>query len=174
MDDDVLLALAKKLGAALKARKLSLVLAESCTGGMVAQYVTAIAGSSAWFDRAYVSYSNAAKQDMLGVSAQTLKDFGAVSEQVTAEMAKGALQHSQAQISAAISGVAGPDGGTTSKPLGTVCFGYSSKTKQKNAASNISTMTQTKHFSGNRDAIRRQSVNQALQTLISLTLSLDL
>jgi nicotinamide-nucleotide amidase len=174
VDDDLLLALAQTLGEALQARKLSLVLAESCTGGMVAQYVTAIAGSSAWFDRGYVSYSNAAKQDMLGVSTQTLKDFGAVSEQVTAEMAKGALQHSQAQISASISGVAGPGGGTDSKPVGTVCFGFASKTKQANLTSDITAITQTKHFSGNRDAIRRQSVNQVLQTLITLTLSLDL
>jgi nicotinamide-nucleotide amidase len=174
VDDVVLLALAQTLGEALQARKLSLVLAESCTGGMVAQYVTAISGSSAWFDRGYVSYSNAAKQDMLGVSAQTLKDFGAVSEQVTAEMAKGALHHSQAQISASISGVAGPSGGTDSKPVGTVCFGFTSKTKQANATCDINTMTQTKHFSGNRDAIRRQCVNQVLQTLITLTLSLDL
>jgi nicotinamide-nucleotide amidase len=174
VDDGLILNLARALGAALKPRKLSLVLAESCTGGMVAQYVTAIAGSSAWFDRAFISYSNAAKQDMLGVSLETLQTFGAVSEQVAAEMALGALKHSQAQISGSISGIAGPDGGTPGKPVGTVCFGFAYYSPTANRAGNMATMTQTKHFSGNRDAIRRQAATHALETLITLTLSLDL
>jgi nicotinamide-nucleotide amidase len=174
MDDGVLLDLAQELGEALKARQRLLVLAESCTGGMVAQYVTAIAGSSAWFDRAYISYSNTAKQDMLGVSTQTLEAFGAVSEQVAAEMALGALENSSAQISAAISGIAGPDGGTESKPVGTVCFGFACNKQTGKAAADIKAMTQTRHFSGNRDAIRRQAATHALETLITLTLSLDL
>lgn len=174
MADELVLNLARTLGAALKARKLSLVLAESCTGGMVAQYVTAIAGSSAWFDRAYISYSNAAKQDMLGVNTATLQASGAVSEEVAAEMAMGALTNSQAQISCSISGIAGPDGGTPSKPVGTVCFGFSHKLQAGKAARDMVTKTQTRHFSGNRDAIRRQAATHALETLITLTLSLDL
>ncbi|MGZ8258811.1 MAG: nicotinamide-nucleotide amidohydrolase family protein [Methylotenera sp.] len=178
MDDDALLHLVGQLGVALKARSLTLALAESCTGGMVSQFVTAIAGSSAWFDRGFVTYSNTAKQEMLDVKELTLTQYGAVSEQTAHEMALGALQHSKAKIAASITGIAGPSGGTESKPVGTVCFGFALKIKQVNNQTsnqtNMQFITQTMHFSGNRDAVRRQSVTHALETLITLTLSLDL
>ena len=123
-----LINIAQELGTALKVRGFVLALAESCTGGMVAQAVTSIAGSSTWFDRGFVTYSNTAKIDMLGVSAQTLEKFGAVSEQTAAEMALGclklsALKHDQTNLGGSITGIAGPDGGTADKPVGTVCFG---------------------------------------------------
>ena len=150
--------LAAELGAALKARGFMLALAESCTGGMVAQAVTSVAGSSAWFDRGFVTYSNAAKIDMLGVSAQTLEKFGAVSEQTAAEMAAGAIKHSQAHIAGSITGIAGPDGGTADKPVGTVCFGIA-QAKQY--------ITITQHFTGNREAIRQQAAIAMMAELIN-------
>ena len=153
---------ATELGAALKMRGFMLVLAESCTGGMVAQAVTSVAGSSAWFDRGFVTYSNAAKIDMLGVSAQTLEKFGAVSEQTAAEMALGclkvsALKHSQTHLAGSITGIAGPDGGTANKPVGTVCFGITQANQY---------ITITQHFTGNRQAIRQQAAAFLMQQLI--------
>ena len=153
-----LAALATELGAALKARGYMLVLAESCTGGMVAEVITSVAGSSAWFDRGYVTYSNQAKIDMLGVSAQTLETFGAVSEQIAVEMAFGALKHSQAHIAGSITGIAGPDGGTADKPVGTVCFAW--------AEANQPTITMTKNFDGNRGKIRQQATTFLMRQLI--------
>ena len=155
--------LAIELGAALKARGFMLALAESCTGGMVAQAVTSVAGSSAWFDRGFVTYSNQAKIDMLGVSAETLENFGAVSEQTAAEMALGclkasAVKHSQAHIAGSITGIAGPDGGTADKPVGTVCFGIAQ-------AKQYTTITQ--HFAGNREAIRQQAAIAMMAELIN-------
>ena len=166
MDNDAHLTtiLANELGMALKARGFSLVLAESCTGGMVAQMVTSIAGSSAWFDRGYVTYSNQAKIDMLGVSSQTLENFVAVSEETAAEMVMGCLKASSLNsanknstiinsansfIAASITGIAGPDGGTPSKPVGTVCFAW--------AEIGSSIITLTKKFDGNRQQIRQQA-----------------
>ena len=154
--------LAIELGAALKARGFMLALAESCTGGMVAQAVTSVAGSSAWFDRGFVTYSNAAKIDMLGVSTETLEKFGAVSEQTAAEMAAGclkasALKHSQAHIAGSITGIAGPDGGTADKPVGTVCFGFA----QANQV-----IASTQHFTGNREQVRQQATVFLMQLLI--------
>jgi len=174
VDDAALLHLANQLGESLKARGLMLALAESCTGGMAAQYVTAIAGSSNWFDCGFITYSNAAKQKLLEVKEQTLTQYGAVSEQTAHDMAVGALQHSLADIVASITGIAGPDGGTESKPVGMVCFGFALKINQPHNQTNIQVTTQTMHFTGNRDAIRRQSAAKALDTLITLTLSLDL
>ena len=150
--------LATKLGAALKARGYMLALAESCTGGMVAEVITSVAGSSAWFDRGFVTYSNQAKIDMLGVSTQTLETFGAVSEQIAAEMAVGALKHSQTQIAGSITGIAGPDGGTADKPVGTVCFAW--------AETNQPTITMTKNFDGNRGEIRQQATSFLMRQLI--------
>ena len=155
--------LAKELGVALKARGFVLALAESCTGGMVAQAVTSVAGSSAWFDRGFVTYSNAAKIDLLGVSAETLEKFGAVSEQIAAEMALGCLKasankHSQAYIAGSITGIAGPDGGTADKPVGTVCFAWAETNKQL--------LTVTKHFEGNREQIRQQAAAFLMQQFI--------
>ncbi|HEY7986434.1 MAG TPA: CinA family protein [Methylophilaceae bacterium] len=164
MDDDALLKLAAELGIALKRRSWMLALAESCTGGMAAQYVTAIAGSSAWFDRGFVTYSNAAKMQMLGVSLFTLDKHGAVSREIAQEMALGALKNSRAHITAAITGIAGPDGGTPQKPVGTVCFAW---------ANNNQITTSEQHFTGDRTAIRQQAVEHCLQGLLRLTLAPD-
>ncbi len=154
---DPLNSLAQDLGIALKKQGLILALAESCTGGMLAQAITSIAGSSAWFDRGFVTYSNQAKIDMLGVNNQTLMQFGAVSEQTAQEMAHGALKLSLAQISASVTGIAGPDGGTLEKPIGTVCFGFGLKNSVKST---------TQHFAGNRECIRQQASIYALDYLI--------
>lgn len=150
--------LATELGAALKARAYMLALAESCTGGMVAQTLTSLAGSSAWFDRGFVTYSNQSKIDMLGVLAQTLETFGAVSEEIATEMALGALKHSQAHIAGSITGIAGPEGGTIDKPIGTVCFAW--------AENNKPTTFTTKKFDGNREGIRQQATAFLMQQLI--------
>ena len=160
MNSDALTDIATLVGARLKATGLLLATAESCTGGWVAQAVTAIAGSSDWFDRGFVSYSNAAKQEMLGVSADTLARHGAVSEQTACEMAAGALVHSRAQVALAITGIAGPSGGSPEKPVGTVCFAWSRK--------DASPIAQTLQFKGDRESVRRQSVAFALQTLLEL------
>ncbi len=157
--------LAIELGAALKARGLMLALAESCTGGMVAQAVTSVAGSSVWFDRGFVTYSNPAKIEMLSVSNQTLENFGAVSEQTATEMALGALKNSHAQIAGSITGIAGPDGGTIEKPVGTVCFAWAM------AHSPISTFT--KNFNGNREEIRQQAAMTMMTGLIRQIKSLE-
>ena len=166
MADTALNDLATELGAALQARGLMLAMAESCTGGWAAQAVTAIPGSSLWFERGFVSYSNTAKIEMLGVSSAILQQHGAVSEATAIAMAQGALQHSQAQIAAAITGIAGPDGGTREKPVGTVWFAW--------ARAGGHTRATLHHFDGDREAVRRQSVITLLQGLIKLTLSPDL
>jgi nicotinamide-nucleotide amidase len=147
-----------KLGVALKARGFMLALAESCTGGLVAQAVTSVAGSSVWFERGFVTYSNAAKIEMLGVSLQTLENFGAVSEEAACEMALGALKNSHAQISGSITGIAGPDGGTKEKPVGTVCFAWVEINKPAE--------TITKKFEGNREQIRQQAAIALMAGLI--------
>ncbi len=157
---DTLDNICNKLGAALKERKLLLTLAESCTGGLVSQAITDVAGSSAWFDSGFITYSNASKQTMLGVSAKTLKNFGAVSEATASEMALGALKHSQAHIACSITGIAGPDGGTKDKPVGTICFAWTGK--------NIAAVSATKKLSGNRQEIRHQSAVIALQELLAI------
>jgi len=151
--------LAEQLGNSLLARGELLTAAESCTGGWLAQSVTAIAGSSAWFDRGFVTYSNAAKMDMLGVPETTLARHGAVSEPTARAMAQGALAHSLADWSVAITGVAGPSGGSPEKPVGTVCFAWA----QKDAGCEA----QTCHFSGDRAAVREQSVAHALKGLLA-------
>ena len=136
-----------------------LATAESCTGGWVSQLITAIAGSSNWFDRGFVTYSNSAKAEMLGVSKKTIVRHGAVSEPVSIEMAQGALQHSHAQWALAISGVAGPTGGTPEKPVGTVCFAW--------AGPDGFTECETRHFPGDREAVGRSSVEDAMQGLLA-------
>ncbi len=151
--------LAQKVGAALKARGLLLVTAESCTGGWVAMEVTAIAGSSDWFERGYVTYSNAAKREELGVAEATLKHHGAVSEETAREMAAGALKKARGQVALAITGVAGPTGGSRDKPVGTVCFAWAHGSK-------IS--SETRRFDGDRESVRRQSVLHALQGVLEL------
>ncbi|PWI34536.1 damage-inducible protein CinA [Vibrio albus] len=146
--------LSQATGELLLAEKQILVTAESCTGGGVACAVTDIAGSSEWFDRAFVTYSNDAKMEMLGVRPDTLEQFGAVSQQVVEQMAQGALAHSNGTISVAISGIAGPGGGSEDKPVGTVWFAWQ-KGEQK---------VQRVHlFSGDREAVRAQACVTALQ-----------
>src|SRR5512140_2522540 len=127
MPTDKLIALAARVGAQLKAQGKMLAAAESCTGGWVAQAVTAVAGSSDWFERGFVTYSNAAKMEMLRVKADTLRTHGAVSEQTAREMAAGVLAHSRAQVAVAITGIAGPGGGSAEKPVGMVCFAWAVK-----------------------------------------------
>ncbi|MSQ71463.1 MAG: nicotinamide-nucleotide amidohydrolase family protein [Betaproteobacteria bacterium] len=156
--DELLTTLATLAGARLQARGVLLATAESCTGGWVAEAVTAIAGSSAWFDRGFVTYSNEAKQEMLGVSAATLERYGAVSEATAREMAAGALRHSRAGIALAITGVAGPAGGSAEKPVGMVCLSWSTKAGGTDAL--------TRRFDGDRYAVRRQAVICALQGVI--------
>jgi nicotinamide-nucleotide amidase len=146
------------LGDLLARLGLRLAVAESCTGGWLAKVLTDVAGSSAWFDRGFVTYSNAAKQDMLGVRAETLDAHGAVSEPVVAEMASGALRRAGVEVAVAISGVAGPGGGTPDKPVGTVCLAWAWP------GSRLS--TRRLQFAGDRDAVRRQSVQAAIDGLI--------
>lgn len=160
MADDALLKLSTELGAALQKKQWSLVLAESCTGGWASQVVTMCKGSSSHFERGFVTYSNLSKTEMLGVSEKTLETFGAVSEETAREMASGALSHSNAQIAAAITGIAGPDGGTPDKPVGTVCFAW--------ATIEGVLKSETRHFNGDREAVRRQSVQTALEGVSSL------
>ena len=150
--------LAERLGQILLNRGEWLATAESCTGGWVAQTITAIAGSSAWFDRGFVTYSNAAKVDMLGIPESTLERHGAVSEATARGMAQGALSHSRANWSVSITGVAGPTGGSREKPVGTVCFAW--------AATDGGCEAQTCLFSGDRAAVREQSVRHALKGLL--------
>lgn len=152
-------ALAERLGERLKAAGAWLVTAESCTGGWVAQAVTAVPGSSAWFERGFVTYSNAAKEEMLGVRRATLERHGAVSEETAREMAMGALQRSRGTIAVAVTGVAGPSGGTAAKPVGLVCFAW---------ASGRGTRIESRHFAGDRESVRRQSVEHALQGVLKL------
>lgn len=152
--------LSAQVGAALTARGLLLACAESCTGGWVSEVVTATAGSSAWFDRGFVTYSYEAKQDMLGVRADTLQRHGAVSPATVEEMALGALAHSRAQVALAISGIAGPGGATPDKPVGTVCFAWA----RQGDAPRVATL----HFPGDREAVRRASVIAALEGLLDL------
>jgi nicotinamide-nucleotide amidase len=149
--------LAREVGERLKAAGAQLVTAESCTGGWVAQAVTAIAGSSGWFERGFVTYSNAAKQELLGVTPLTLEAHGAVSEATAREMAQGALARSKGSIALAVTGVAGPGGGTRDKPVGMVCFAWADGKKLR---------SETRRFSGDRDSVRRQSVMRALQGVL--------
>ncbi|MDZ7736530.1 MAG: CinA family protein [Gammaproteobacteria bacterium] len=148
----------RKAGQALLAAGLKLVTAESCTGGMIAEWVTRIPGSSDWFERSLVTYSNESKQELLGVSKATLEKHGAVSEETAAEMATGALNASHADIAVAVTGIAGPDGGTRAKPVGTVCMAWAVQ-----GGHVYSVRVQLK---GDRQAIRRQSAALALEGVI--------
>ncbi|HUW26335.1 MAG TPA: nicotinamide-nucleotide amidohydrolase family protein [Gallionella sp.] len=152
--------LAARVGGLLKAHGLMLATAESCTGGGVAQSITDVAGSSAWFERGFITYSNLAKQQMLGVSETTLVRHGIVSEAVVREMVAGALANSAAQVALAVSGIAGPGGGTPDKPVGTVWFAWGIK----NTAAHV----QRLQISGNRAEVRARAVHSALQGIIEL------
>jgi nicotinamide-nucleotide amidase len=155
---DVAHRLAARVGKHLKERGLLLATAESCTGGWVAEVITSIPGSSAWFDRGFVTYSDAAKQEMLGVKRETLDNWGAVSEEAVREMAEGALAHSHARVSVAISGIAGPNGGSPRKPVGTVWLAW--------AVDGGATRCRSTHYAGDRDMVRQQAVMAALQGII--------
>ena len=150
--------LSRLVGEHLQARGWRLACAESCTGGWVAEVVTATAGSSAWFDCGFVTYSNDAKCTLLGVSPMTLARYGAVSEQTTAAMARGTLERAEADLALSISGIAGPTGGSPEKPVGTVCFGW--------IRAGEAAQTATCHFDGDREAVRRQAVVFALEELL--------
>lgn len=151
--------LVKELAALCLRKNIQISVAESCTGGMLAAALTSIAGSSVWFDRGFVTYANAAKVEMLGVLPQTLAEYGAVSEQTVREMAVGCVANSHSHFATAITGIAGPDGGSVDKPVGTVWIGFAMQGE-----------VQTVHevFSGDRDAVRMQAANAALGGLIEL------
>ena len=157
MTDHELMQLSEIVGLALKQRGATITTAESCTGGWVAKAITDIAGSSAWFERGFVTYSNEAKAQMIGVREPTLEQHGAVSEPVVVEMAIGALRAARADYAISVSGVAGPDGGSVEKPVGTVWFGVASVSGQG--------VTRRECFAGDREAVRRQATAYALNLL---------
>jgi nicotinamide-nucleotide amidase len=150
----------RQLAESLRQKNYRLVIAESCTGGWLGKVLTDLPGSSEWFERGYISYSNQAKQEMLGVKQQTLERFGAVSLETVREMTHGALQKSGAEVSVAISGIAGPGGGSPEKPVGTVCFSWQIVDREA--------VSEQCCFDGDREQVRQQSVNHALQRLIQL------
>lgn len=152
--------LAEAVGSALKKRKLMLTTAESCTGGWIAEAVTMVPGSSEWFERGFVTYTYISKREMLGVKEATLGKHGAVSEEVVREMVEGALARSHAQVAVAVSGVAGPSGGTPGKPVGTVCFAW--------GAAGASPRSETQRYAGDREAVRRRAVEHALEGVLAL------
>ena len=152
--------LVPRIAERLAARGALLATAESCTGGWAAQALTALAGSSSWFERGFVTYSNAAKEEMLGVRAETLARHGAVSEEAAREMALGALSRSRASVAFAITGIAGPSGGSAAKPVGTICLAWALK--------GGAPRSETRHFAGDREAVRRQAVERALAGVLEL------
>ncbi len=153
--DNELFDIAKQLGQLLLSNNKKLTTAESCTGGWIAQIITEVSGSSAWFDRGFVTYSNAAKIQMLGVKPETLDKFGAVSSQTAAEMVNGALFRSDADCAIAVTGIAGPEGGTAEKPVGTVFIAWAYKNQDVKVVQ--------KKLTGDRHQIRRQTVKIALE-----------
>ena len=158
MSEQALTQIAEKTMAALIEKGERMATVESCTGGGIAKLMTDLAGSSAVFECGFVTYSNESKQQMVDVSSQALEEFGAVSEQVAAEMASGALKKANAGITVSVTGIAGPGGGTDYKPVGTVCFGW---------AYDGSTITEIQQFSGDRQAIREQTIIYALQGVMN-------
>lgn len=159
MEQEKMHELAIRTGERLSKHGLSIATAESCTGGWIAKILTDIPGSSGWFERGFVTYSNEAKQDMLGVQGSSLQQHGAVSEQIVKEMARGALTNSRADVSVAVSGVAGPGGGTADKPVGTVWLAWA-------AGKNLRTLHV--HLSGERSRVREQAVELALQGVLDI------
>lgn len=152
---------AAQLGALLEERGLDVATAESCTGGLIAGMITAISGSSSWFDCGFVTYNNGAKCDLLEVRPRVLERYGAVSEFTAREMAWGALRGSEAHLSVAVTGIAGPTGGSAHKPVGTVCMALACREPD-------CVMVKTYHFSGDRGAVRAQTVYEALRGLMAL------
>ena len=160
MVDHELQQLAEVIGRILVEKGHILGFAESCTGGLASAIVTNIPGSSAWFDGGVVVYSNQAKQDLLQVSKNTLHQYGAVSEPVAIAMAKGLLTQGRCQISASVTGIAGPSGGSAEKPVGTVCFAWAHQDGR--------VVSTTQHFSGNRQQVREQSVRALVEGILQL------
>jgi nicotinamide-nucleotide amidase len=156
-ESDKIESLSTRCAERLRAQGLRLAVAESCTGGWLAKVLTDLAGSSEWFDRGYVTYSNAAKQSMLGVDEATLMTQGAVSEATVAEMTQGVLRESGADLALAVSGIAGPGGGSAAKPVGTVCFAWQRRGDEPQVS--------RERFDGDREAVRRQSVCYLLARL---------
>lgn len=158
--DVALYRLAVRVGQRLKRKELMIATAESCTGGWIGQAITMVPGSSEWFERGFITYTNISKREMLGVKSASLAKHGAVSEQVVREMAQGALAASHAQISVAVSGVAGPGGGSPGKPVGTVCFAWARKGR--------GVEVETRRFRGDRDQVRNRCVQHALKGVLAL------
>ena len=161
MTQEDITALAHELGSACRSRGWTVATAESCTGGGVGEAITRVAGSSAWFDRGFITYSNDAKIDLLGVRQETLGSQGAVSEAAAREMAQGALHQSNATLAVAVTGIAGPDGGTATKPVGLVWFAWATLSGEVQSRFEI--------FGGDRAAIREQAVREALRGLVAAT-----
>ena len=159
MNDNKTTLIVEQLAASLLQDKKRLTVAESCTGGWIAKVLTDLAGSSAWFERGFVTYSNEAKQEMLGVAETTLATYGAVSQETVAEMAIGALKNSHADYSLSVSGIAGPDGGSVDKSVGLVWFAW--------AYQDTVITSEKKIFSGDRNEVREQAVFHALTELVS-------
>ncbi len=158
--DEALYRLAARVGRRLKDKELMVATAESCTGGWIGQAITMVPGSSEWFERGFITYTYISKREMLGVKPASLAKHGAVSEQVVREMAQGALARSHAQVSVAVSGVAGPGGGSPGKPVGTVCFAW--------ARTGKGVKVETRRFRGDRDQVRNRCVQHALKGVLSL------
>jgi nicotinamide-nucleotide amidase len=164
MDDSDFINCTEKLAALLLKHRQTVAVAESCTGGWIAKVLTDLSGSSAWFERGFVTYSNRSKQDMLGVSESTLQSYGAVSSETVEAMAAGVLQNSMADFSLSVSGIAGPTGGTTEKPVGLVWFAWAAKEHEQS----VLLATEKQVFKGDRDAVRHQAVAYALNRLVEL------
>ncbi len=157
-----MISLIQQLAQTLLANKLSIALAESCTGGLLAAHLTDLSGSSQWFERGFVTYSNEAKEESIGVARSLIERYGAVSEEVARAMAEGVLKNSRAQVSIAITGIAGPGGGTVNKPVGMVCFAWGRRENNL-----IETHSQTKKLSGDRQDIREEACIYALKKIIN-------
>ena len=154
---------AKALASLLETAGWKVALAESCTGGLVCATLTELAGSSNWFERGYITYSNQAKTECLGVPAELIESHGAVSEPVARAMAEGAQRNARVKAAVSITGIAGPAGGSTEKPVGTVCFAWAIQSDEA-----VTTSCQTKLFSGDRQAVRQQATAFALEELLTL------
>lgn len=160
---ETLITLAQKTGDALKKKGWIVVTAESCTAGGLSYWLTSLDGSSTWFERGFVTYSDEAKIELLGVKPATLESFGAVSAETAKEMAEGALKNSYADICVGITGIAGPAGGTHHKPVGTVWIAWASR--------HFSTLTELNVFKGERQEVREQTIIKAMEKIISVTSS---
>lgn len=153
--------LVQQLANILLTKGFKIALAESCTGGLLAAHLTSLAGSSEWFERGFITYSNQAKEESVGVAHALIEHYGAVSEEVARAMAEGVLNNSRAQVSVAITGIAGPGGGSANKPVGLVCFAWG--VRENNL---IQTRSQTHQFSGDRQSVREQASVYAIKSLL--------